>query len=78
METRGDRLKAARVKAGLTQEQVAAHFGVKTSTVSRWEDEADPGTDRLGALARLYGVEPAALAWPDNGDGNDGAAEASR
>lgn len=63
METRGERLRAARAKAGLTQEQVAARFGVETSTVSRWEKSSDPGTDRISELAELYGVSAAWLAF---------------
>jgi transcriptional regulator with XRE-family HTH domain len=63
MDTRGERLRIARAEAGLTQHEVAERFGVDTSTVSRWETGSDPGTDRIGELADLYGVDARWLAF---------------
>ena len=35
----GKKLKAARSRAGLTQEQVAEHLFVSRQTISNWENE---------------------------------------
>lgn len=52
----GQRLKAAREAAGLTQEKAAAQIGVSMMTVSRWErgQHVAEGA-QLGAAARVYG-----------------------
>ncbi|MBI4321869.1 MAG: helix-turn-helix transcriptional regulator [Chloroflexi bacterium] len=56
-QTTGQRLKEARDQAGLTQEGVADRLGVTWQTVWYWEaGRSRPSTDRLVALARLYGV----------------------
>lgn len=55
----GDNLKQARRSCGLTQEEVAARFGVSVRTYSRWECGAnDPSVDNIAALATLFGVTP--------------------
>lgn len=52
-------LKAARVNAGLTQEQVKERTGFARSTITRWEvGETKPSTLHLLTLCRLYGIEP--------------------
>jgi transcriptional regulator with XRE-family HTH domain len=53
----GNRLKAARRKAGLRQEQVAEAIDSHPVTISKYERGIqDPSTELLGAMARLYGV----------------------
>lgn len=55
--TMGDRIKAARVAAGLTQEQVARQFGIKGSAVTQWESDASrPESRRMGTLAAMLRV----------------------
>lgn len=50
-------LKAARVNAGLTQEQVEQKTGFARSTLTRWETgKAFPRINDLGKLCELYGV----------------------
>lgn len=54
----GSRLKTAREGAKLTQRQVAEHFNVVVTTISRWETgDVDPGFERLEEIAALYGLE---------------------
>lgn len=51
------RLKAARLAAGLTQEQVARARGCHPMTVSKWETGVvTPTVSTLLAVAELYGV----------------------
>jgi transcriptional regulator with XRE-family HTH domain len=61
MEPWPDRLARLRHAAGLTQAQVADHFGIKPSSVAQWEGTGGritrPSIDKLPKLARLYGVE---------------------
>ncbi|WP_421883228.1 helix-turn-helix transcriptional regulator [Methylibium sp.] len=62
----GKRLKAARITASKTQEQVGDALGVNKVTVSSWElgnNFPDPLT--LGRLAQLYGVTIDLLVWDD-------------
>lgn len=55
--TLGTRIKAARVRAKLTQADIARQFGIKASSVSQWEtDETVPELDRLSRLAAILGV----------------------
>lgn len=50
-------LKAARVNAGLTQEQVSKRTGFNRSTVIRWEaGKGSPKLTDLKRLCDLYGV----------------------
>ena len=52
-----DRLKEARRRSGLTQEQVAERLQVESLTVSFWEQGVRrPGRDNLVGLATLFGV----------------------
>jgi len=63
----GLRLKAERERNGLSQVQVADHFGVGKGTVSAWETGiGDPGIYRLRDLAKLYGVATDALLFEDS------------
>lgn len=55
--TIGERLKAARAAANLTQEQTAERVGVSRQTVSSWEnDRSYPDITGVLALAELYGL----------------------
>lgn len=50
-------LKAARVNAGLTQQQVLQATGIARSTLKRWErGETFPKVNELAVLCELYGV----------------------
>lgn len=63
----GLRLKAARESAGLSQIDVAQHFGVNKATVSAWETGiGDPGVYKLRQLSKLYRVASDALLWEDS------------
>lgn len=53
----GRRLKEARNKAGMTQQQVADALGVARSTVATWESgQNDVDTATLKRLAEMYGT----------------------
>ena len=55
--TLGETLKAHRTRCQMTQEFEAEALGVSRQTVSKWENgSADPSTNNLLALAKLYGV----------------------
>lgn len=50
-------LKAARVNAGLTQQQVHEATGIARSTLKRWErGDTSPRVSELANLCKLYGV----------------------
>lgn len=50
-------LEAARVNAGLTQEQAAINMGVDRSTIRRWEKgQKLPAIDDCKRLAEIYGI----------------------
>lgn len=50
-------LKAARVNAGLTQEDVAEKMGVAVTTVRNWEKgNTDPKLSQFVMLCEIYGV----------------------
>lgn len=51
------KLNAARVNAGLTQEDVAKRLGKSKNTVVNWEKgKSAPDIETGKALAKLYGV----------------------
>jgi transcriptional regulator with XRE-family HTH domain len=53
----GERIRAARTAAGLTQQQVADHFKIKRPTVTQWEVGTHrPDQDKFTDLADLLGV----------------------
>lgn len=64
----GLRLKSARQRKGLTQQQVADWFGLKTkATVSAWEVGTNvPDALQLKRLAKLYDISGDALLWEDS------------
>jgi len=55
---RGKQIKAARTRAGISQEALAATMGVSVFTVSRYERGAVPVSDeRLVQIAYALGLE---------------------
>lgn len=55
--TLGERLKAARVAAGLTQLQLAVQAEVDPSTVARIESDKNlPRIDKLQSIAKVLGL----------------------
>lgn len=61
----GDRIRAARVKAGLTQRVLAALLGVDKSAVAQWEGggggKGGIKTSNLVEVARVLGIRPSEL-----------------
>lgn len=59
----GPRLKAARARAGLTWDQLAARSGIDRATIGRIEGaQVDPTRSTIWALAVATGADPAWLA----------------
>lgn len=53
----GMELKAARMRAGYTQQQASTESGIPLGTLRRWEQGVnEPDTDSLVALLDLYGA----------------------
>ena len=51
-------LAAARVNAGMTQEDVAREMHISKTTIVNWEKgKVIPGIPEIEMLARLYGIE---------------------
>ena len=60
--TIGDRIKAARERAGLTQEELARALGVSIPTVCKYEKDRIPLTTvRVEQIAACMGADPAEL-----------------
>ncbi len=54
---RKDRMQAARVKAGHTQETLATALGIEKKQISRWETGSTiPSADRLAEIAKILEV----------------------
>jgi transcriptional regulator with XRE-family HTH domain len=52
-----ERIRLARTRAGLTQQDVADHFGIKRPTVAQWEAGTHrPDQDRLPELSTVLSV----------------------
>ena len=72
MKSFGDRLRAARIAAGMTQEQLGFALGVTKSSVSAWENDREaPGFRLLPVLRTALGCSldelvmgPAAASGP--------------
>ena len=61
MDTFGGRLLRAREAAGMSEAQLARRIGVKTSTLSAWEnDRSEPRANKLSMMAGLLNVS---LPW---------------
>ncbi|MCV6612888.1 MAG: helix-turn-helix domain-containing protein [Amphritea sp.] len=55
--TKGDRLKAARLKEGRTQEQIAMELHVALTTYKGWEADREPRTlDMTARLCQCLGI----------------------
>lgn len=52
----GEKLKAARKAAGLSQKQLAEKVGVFQVDISRWENGRSPSIQMLKKLAAALGV----------------------
>lgn len=75
--TLGERIKACRQAAGLSQEMVADRVGVSRQAVTKWEaDQSAPSAEHLLQLAQLFGTTAELL--PHSGDGDAGAAALAR
>lgn len=58
-DTIGGRLSRAREAMGLSTAQLARRLGVKTATLSAWEnDRAEPRSNKLAMLAGIVNVSP--------------------
>ena len=54
----GDLLREARLRAGLTQKQLATRAGTSQPAIARWESGAvQPSLERLRELIRTCGLE---------------------
>lgn len=63
----GKRIKAARQKAGMSQEELAQSIGVTKSTISKYEKGArEPRYDQLQRIAAALGTSISNLLPPDN------------
>ncbi|MEI4482199.1 MULTISPECIES: XRE family transcriptional regulator [unclassified Phyllobacterium] len=59
MSTIGERIRSARDMKGLTQQDVADHFGIARVSVTQWESGiTQPGRDKFSGLAELLGGSP--------------------
>lgn len=73
------KLNAARVNAGLTQEDVAKRLGKSKNTIVSWEKgKSSPDIETGKALAKMYGVSvndliflPCDCALSTNSDGEE-------
>ena len=55
--TLGERIKACRQRAGLSQEKVAELVGVSRQAVTKWEaNQSAPNTENLFKLAEIFGT----------------------
>lgn len=55
-------IKEARIKKGMTQQQLADSVYVTRQTISKWElGSSDPNTSNLIALSKLYKISPEEL-----------------
>lgn len=58
----GERIRAARERAGLTQKELAAAIGVNHSAISFWENgQTVPTINNLVKIAGILGVSPGDL-----------------
>ena len=61
-ETLGERIRAARQAAGLSQEKLAERLGLTRQAVTKWETgQSAPSTENLLRLAEVLGVPVTAL-----------------
>lgn len=64
------KLKEARKKVGLTQEDVEKKSGINKKTISNWENGVSrPDVDSVSILCRIYGISPnAVFEWNESPD----------
>ncbi|CAH1661982.1 Putative phage repressor [Hyphomicrobiales bacterium] len=73
MEELSDRIRLARERAGLTQEQVADAFGIRRNNISTWESGSTrPSSGRLPKLAKLLNTS---VNWLLSGEGQSPGGE---
>ncbi len=61
-QTLGERIRAARQAAGLSQEKLAERLGLTRQAVTKWETgQSAPSTENLLRLAEVLGVPVTAL-----------------
>jgi transcriptional regulator with XRE-family HTH domain len=59
-------LAAARVNAGMTQEQAAAAMKVSKTTINGWENgKTEPQYSAFKALCALYGIDEIYIRLPE-------------
>lgn len=63
----GERLKAARIERGLSQEKLGLAVGITKATVSQIEDGSIKRTTHVVRLAEVLGVSPK---WLESGEGS--------
>lgn len=56
MERLGDRIKKARLAAGMTQQAAADKIGIHVTRLSQWERGVEPRSGMLLKIALLLGV----------------------
>lgn len=57
-------LRAARINAGLTQQQVEEKTGIARSTLTRWEKgETKPSQSNLVRICDLYQIAQSQIVW---------------
>jgi len=67
----GQRIRAARLAAGLSQEQLAEMMSVSRQTISKWEaDEVIPELDKIVALSDLFACKLDAMVKEDMSAGD--------
>ena len=55
--TLGERIKACRQQAGMSQEKVAELMGISRQAVTKWEtNKSAPSTENLFKLAEIFGT----------------------
>ena len=53
----GDQIKSLRIRKGVTQEEMARHFGITSQAVSKWErGAATPDIGLLPDISAYFGV----------------------
>lgn len=68
----GQRLKQLRLRAGLTQQELAAELGVRLATLSDWErNDGSPALSHVVRAAEFFGVS---IEWLVRGRGRQKAA----